>query len=264
MGDHILCPRASPSPKAPSPGVASNHLTEVKQTHGWTIYCTVQNPIWVFPHDSKHHFRIFLLRVYYYTILQCAILGNRWYFGPPWAPNHAARRISFRFFCTTSTRGKPPSSKRSGIRAPSHGSKTILRRGVPIGFIVYHKKCPNMSKLDGSSWFIIISPWKNTFLFNSFGVCPILRQTLTIGRFLVPCRYLVERGAPPNATLGNPECKLDGADRKILGIKGLLPPNIGSSRQNYLLNSRMVKRTRELRSWPTYLGAFDSQKDLYK
>ena len=43
------------------------------------------------------------------------------------------------------------------------------------------------------------------------------------------------------------------------------PPNIGSSRQNYLLNSRMVKSTRELRSWPTYyLGAFDSQKDFYK
>lgn len=107
-----------------------------------------------------------------------------------------ARRISFRFFCTTSTRGKPPSSKRSGIRASCHGSN--------IGFSGYHKKWVWMGlvdnriygapKLDGLSWFINVyhnfHHERTHFHLDHLRyamVCPILRQTLTIGRF--PVRF---------------------------------------------------------------------------
>lgn len=105
---------------------------------------------------SKHHFRIFLLRAYRcirYNITQFSD-NNDVPFWDPWTimDPAEARRISFRFFCTTSTRAKPPSSKRSGIRASMAMDQRPALASVFTTLWVYH----GTPKSDGLSRFIII------------------------------------------------------------------------------------------------------------
>ena len=106
---------------------------------------------------SKHHFRIFLLRAYRcirYSMTQFSD-NNDVPFWDPMDPAEA-RRISFRFFCTTSTRAKPPSSKRSGIRASCAMDQRPALASVFTTLWVYH----GTPKSDGLSWFIIIFTMK--------------------------------------------------------------------------------------------------------
>lgn len=103
-------------------------------------------------------------------------------------------------FGTPWTRPKPGESPSVSFAQPRHGRNHHPRRGVeyvPLapwikdqpwlqclphyGYTMVH---PNQTVYHGLSSF---SPWKNTFPFGSFEVCPILRQTLTIGRF--PVRF---------------------------------------------------------------------------
>ena len=134
-------------------------------------------------------------------------------------------------------RPKPGESPSVSFAQPRHGGNHHPRRGVEyvplamdqtlasvfttlwvwMGLVdnrVYMDIYHGTPKLDGLSWSIIIFTMKEHIsIWIVWGMTNFKTDPYHWSLSCALCRYLVERGAPPNSTLGhNPECKLDGAD----------------------------------------------------